>query len=133
MGNRRETGEMGGEESSEHRDRTVPETVKTALAEFENNLRALNGLAEERSAFKAELINAVESGTSGQAMAEFLNGRAWLWKYFFEDVERDPEFKAQIEYALKLCSPSVPKHWRRAVREADHAHVMKLRRRLGIK
>src|SRR5262249_9165846 len=92
----------------------------------------LNSLAEERSAFKAELINAVERGTSGPAMAEFLNGRAWLWKYCFEDVERDPEFKAQLEHALKLCSPSVPKHWRRAVKEANDAHVMKLRRKLGV-
>ena len=132
---------MGTEERSEHRDRTVAETAKTALAEFEKEVRALlgdkavddlNSLAEERSAFKAELINAVESGTSGPAMAEFLNGRAWLWKYCFEDVERDPEFKAQIEHALKLCSPSVPKDWRRAVREANDAHVMKLRRRLGV-
>lgn len=48
------------------------------------------------------MIKAIKNGKAAPAMAEFRNGRAWLWKYLYEDVERDPEFKANLERALVL-------------------------------
>ena len=78
-----------------------------------------------------DLTKGIESGTSGPRMAEFLNGKAWLWTYVYEDVERDPDFKAKLERAVGLCSQSALADWHRAVSEAKERHpaVMELRRR----
>ena len=65
-------------------------------------------------------------------MAEFLDGHAWLWKYVYEEVERDPEFNAMVDRALGLCIQNIPRSWHQAVREAkeNHPHILELRRRL---
>jgi hypothetical protein len=114
--------------------------VREVTDKIEKDLRAQYGdkfvdglkrITKQRDDFKTELTNAIENGVSGPSMAMFLNGNAWLWTYLYEDVERDPEFKAKVECALGLCSQSVPEAWLRAVREAKERHpdVMELRRR----
>jgi hypothetical protein len=129
--------------------RAIQEAIEKELrAHFgdkfvDSNLR----IAKARDDFKTVLTHAIDSGRSGAAMAEFLNGNAWLWKHIYEDVERDPEFKAKVEHALALCSrngwkrllsfnsskfrPGVPDQWHQAVREAkeNHPAIMELRRR----
>jgi hypothetical protein len=117
------------------------EAITEAMTKIENDLRAEFGdkfvdhaknLAQQRDAFKSDLINAIE-GKSGREMAAFLNDRAWLWKYLYEDAERDPEFMFNLGFALGKCSESgdVPEHWHRAVKEAkeNHTATMALRQR----
>src|SRR5687767_12897325 len=76
--------------------------VERVMAKMEKELRArlgdkfvdgIKSISKQRDDFKTDLINAIENGKAGPAMAEFLNERAWLWKY----LERDPEFKANLE------------------------------------
>jgi hypothetical protein len=75
-------------------------------------------------------ISAADWGLATKHTSENV-AHAWLWKYLYEDVERDREFKAKVERALGLCSKSVPEDWLRAVREAKERHpaVMELGRR----
>jgi hypothetical protein len=114
--------------------------VREVMDQVESDLRARFGdrlvnyckrIAKQRDDFKTDLTDAIKSGMSGPRMAEFLNGKAWLWAHVYEEVEHDPEFKAKVEHALGLCSHSVPKDWLRAAREAKEGHpnVMELRRR----
>jgi hypothetical protein len=114
--------------------------VKEIAAKIEKDMRSRFGdkfvdgnkhAMEQRDNFKTELTNAIESGKSGAAMARFLNDKAWLWSYLYENVERDREFQTKIAHALDLCSPRVPEDWHRAVRVAKEHHptVMELRRR----
>jgi hypothetical protein len=115
------------------------QAVDDALQELEKDMRDILGdegaefskrLAMQRASFKTDLSK-IESGKSGPAMAEFLNGHAWLWKHVREDVERDPQYKAMVERALILCVPfDVPEEWQRAVKMAEesYARVVELRR-----
>ncbi len=88
-------------------------------------------LLKQRDAFRPDFTDAVERGKSGREMAEFLNGHAWLWKYVYEAVERDPQYKAMIERGLSLCGDHVPEHWHRAVKMVDEnrEHVAELKRK----
>jgi hypothetical protein len=88
------------------------------------------GLLKQREGFKAGLANAIDSGLSGREMAEFLNGHAFLWKYLYDNAERDPQFMAIIERALTLCANYVPEHWHQAVKDVDEnrEHHAALRR-----
>jgi hypothetical protein len=96
----RKTSEMARQEETDR-------VVREAMDKIDNEMRArfgdkfvdnLKRITEQRDAFKTDLTNAIESGKSGPLMAEFLNGKAWLWMYVYEDVERDPEFKAKVEH-----------------------------------
>ena len=76
-------------------------------------------LVKQRDGFKTGLANAIDGGSSGREMAEFLNGHAFLWKYLYVDAERDSQFMTMIERALTLCGHNVPEHWYRAVKDVD--------------
>lgn len=88
-------------------------------------------LVKQRDGFKTGLANAVDVELSGREMAEFLNGHAFLWKYLYENAERDPQFMAMIERALTLCANYVPEHWHQAVKDVDEnrEHHAALRRK----
>jgi hypothetical protein len=91
-------------------------------------------LVKQRDNFEAGLSNAVEAGLSGKEMAEFLNGHAFLWKYLYQNAERDRQFTAMIERALILCANYVPEHWYRAITDVDEnrEHHAALRRKYDI-
>lgn len=91
-------------------------------------------LVKQRDRFKATLANAIDVGLSRQEMAEFLNGHAFLWKYLYENAERDSQFMAMIERALIQCANYVPEHWYRAIKDVDEnrEHHAALRRKYDI-
>ncbi|MFK4507070.1 hypothetical protein LPJ38_26870 [Bradyrhizobium daqingense] len=91
-------------------------------------------LVKQRDRFKAGLANAIEVGLSGRAMAEFLNGHAFLWKHVYEKAEGDPQLLAMTERALVLCANYVPEHWNQAVKEAkeNREHYAELRRKYDL-
>ena len=116
-------------------------TIRETMAKIEEDWRARFGdefvdagkrLRKQRDNFKTELTNAIESGKSGAPMAEFLNGKAWLWKYLYEDVERDSEFQAKIAHALGLCSPEVPEYWHQVVRQAKENHPALMELKISV-
>jgi hypothetical protein len=92
--------------------------VRAVMAEVEKDMRArlgdefvdaCNRITQRRDDFKRNPTNAIENGKSGPAMAEFLNENAWLWKYLYEEVERDLPYRSgRVRSWIKVKNPASP-------------------------